>query len=155
MAYININPKTMLNLGKVGLLDSMHSYDVTRYPWAYDCWRRQQQIHWLGEEVPLGEDVRDWSSDKLTENERHLLTQIFRFFTQSDIEVGENYLNRYIPIFQPLEVRMMLASFTNMETVHIDSYALLLKTLGMPETEFEAFKDYQAMTDKTDYMQNF
>ncbi len=37
---------------------------------------------------------------------------------------------------------MMMAAFTNMETVHIDAYALLLKTLGMPQTEFEAFRDY-------------
>ena len=38
---------------------------------------------------------------------------------------------------------MMMAAFTNMETVHIDAYALLLKTLGMPKTEFEAFRDYR------------
>ena len=30
-------------------------------------------------------------------------------------------------------VQMMMAAFTNMETVHIDAYALLLKTLGMPQ----------------------
>ncbi len=45
------------------------------------------------------------------------------------MEVGDNYLKRYIPIFQPLEVQMMMAAFTNMETVHIDAYALLLKDL--------------------------
>jgi hypothetical protein len=33
----------------------------------------------------------------------------FPFFTQSDIEVGDNYLKRYIPIFQPLTVQMMMA----------------------------------------------
>src|ERR1700759_1922844 len=39
---------------------------------------------------------------------------------------------------------------TNMETVHIDAYALILKTLGMPQTEFEAFRDYSAMKAKSD-----
>ena len=89
------------------------------------------------------------------EAERALLTQIFRFFTQSDVEVGDNYLKRYIPIFQPLAVQMMMAAFTNMETVHIDAYALLLKTLGMPKTEFEAFRDYSEMRAKADYMHTF
>jgi ribonucleoside-diphosphate reductase beta chain len=42
-----------------------------------------------------------------------------------------------------------------METVHIDAYALLLKTLGMPQTEFEAFRDYDAMKAKADYMHTF
>ncbi len=45
----------------------------------------------------------------------------------------------------------MMAAFTNMETVHIDAYALLLKTLGMPQTEFEAFGDYREMKAKADY----
>jgi ribonucleoside-diphosphate reductase beta chain len=42
-----------------------------------------------------------------------------------------------------------------METVHIDAYALLLKTLGMPKTEFEAFRDYAEMRAKADYMHQF
>ena len=28
-------------------------YKPFRYPWAYDAWLKQQQIHWLPEEVPL------------------------------------------------------------------------------------------------------
>ena len=52
-------------------------------------------------------------------------------------------------------LQMMMAAFTNMETVHIDAYALLLKTLGMPKTEFEAFRDYAEMRAKADYMHEF
>lgn len=155
---INLSDQDPLKLqgrGIVGLLDSSGTYNVDRYPWAYAAWKRQQQIHWLGEEVPLGEDVRDWHGEVLKEGERNLLTQIFRFFTQSDIEVSDNYFKRYIPIFQPLEIQMMMAAFSNTETIHIDAYALLLKTLGMPHTEFEAFRDYAAMRTKVDYMQSF
>jgi ribonucleoside-diphosphate reductase beta chain len=49
----------------------------------------------------------------------------------------------------------MMAAFTNMETVHIDAYALILKTLGMPQAEFEAFRDYSQMRAKADYMHTF
>ncbi|MCA1459072.1 ribonucleotide-diphosphate reductase subunit beta, partial [Bradyrhizobium sp. BRP22] len=52
-------------------------------------------------------------------------------------------------------VQMMMAAFTNMETVHIDAYALLLKTLGMPKTEFEAFRGYAQVRAKADYMHQF
>src|SRR6201990_2344259 len=150
-----IDPRSLIGTGKVGLLTSSGTYDVERYPWAYECWKRQQQTHWMGEEVALGGDIPAWQSGRLNEAEKGLLTQIFRFFTQSDVEVGDNYLKRYIPIFQPLEVQMMMAAFTNMETVHIDAYALLLKTLGMPQTEFEAFRDYREMKAKADYMHTF
>src|ERR1700744_4461417 len=150
-----LDPRSLIGTGQVGLLTSSGTYDVERYPWAYDCWKRQQQTHWMGEEVPLGGDIKDWQSGHLTDAEKGLLTQIFRFFTQSDVEVGDNYLKRYIPIFQPLEVQMMMAAFTNMETVHIDAYALLLKTLGMPQSEFQAFRDYDQMRAKADYMHTF
>jgi ribonucleoside-diphosphate reductase beta chain len=153
--FAGVDPRALIGKGRVGLLDSTGSYDVDRYAWAYEFWKRQQQTHWMGEEVPLGADLKDWASDRVTPHERALLTQIFRFFTQSDIEVGDNYLKRYIPIFQPLAVQMMMAAFTNMETVHIDAYALLLKTLGMPKTEFEAFRDYSEMRAKADYMHTF
>jgi ribonucleoside-diphosphate reductase beta chain len=151
----DVDPRTLIGTGKVGLLKATGTYDVNRYPWAYECWKRQQQTHWMGEEVPLGSDIKDWASSRVSDAERSLLTQIFRFFTQSDVEVGDNYLKRYIPIFQPLEVQMMMAAFTNMETVHIDAYALLLKTLGMPQAEFEAFRDYDEMKAKADYMHTF
>ena len=136
------------------LLTPSHSYKPFRYPWAHEFWKRQQQIHWMPEEVPLGEDCKDWAS-KLTDAERNLLTQIFRFFTQSDVEVNDNYMERYSRVFKPTEIKMMLAAFSNIETVHIAAYALLLETIGMPDTEFTAFLEYEEMAAKHDYMQQF
>jgi len=137
-----------------GLRTSSHSYKPFRYPWAFDFWKRQQQVHWMPEEVPLGEDCKDWAN-KLTDGERNLLTQIFRFFTQSDVEVNDNYMERYARVFKPTEVKMMLSAFSNIETIHIAAYALLLETIGMPESEFSAFMEYEAMADKHNYMQEF
>ena len=136
------------------LLSPSLTYKPFRYPWAYDFWQRQQQVHWMPEEVPLGEDCKDWAT-KLSDKERNLLTQIFRFFTQSDVEVNDNYMERYSRVFRPTEVKMMLSAFSNMETIHIAAYALLLETIGMPDTEFSAFMEYEAMADKHNYMQRF
>ncbi len=140
--------------GLPGLMTPSLSYKPFRYPWAYDFWKIQQQVHWLPEEVPLGEDCKDWAT-KLDDKERNLLTQIFRFFTQSDVEVGANYMENYMPLFKPVEVRMMLAAFSNMETVHIAAYALLLETIGMPDSEFSAFMEYEQMAAKHDYLGKF
>ena len=137
-----------------GLLTSSAAYKPFRYPWAFDMWKKQQQVHWMPEEVPLGEDCKDWATN-LNDKERNLLTQIFRFFTQSDVEVNDNYMERYARVFKPTEVKMMLASFSNMETIHIAAYALLLETIGMPESEFSAFLEYDALKAKHDYMQQF
>jgi ribonucleoside-diphosphate reductase beta chain len=137
-----------------GLLIPSKTYKPFRYPWAFEFWQRQQQIHWLPEEVPLGDDVNDWNNN-ITQEEKNLLTQIFRFFTQSDVEVNDNYMERYSRVFVPTEIKMMLASFSNMETVHIAAYAHLLETIGMPEAEFAAFLDYEEMRAKHEYMNTF
>jgi ribonucleoside-diphosphate reductase beta chain len=138
----------------MSLLDSKPIYKPFAYPWAYEAWHIQQKIHWLPEEVPLADDVKDWKHN-LSNDERHLLTQIFRFFTQSDIEVNNCYMRHYSRVFQPTEVQMMLSAFSNMETVHIAAYSHLLDTIGMPETEYQAFLKYKEMKDKYDYLHQF
>ncbi len=138
----------------MSLLEANPVYKPFSYPWCYDAWLIQQQIHWLPEEVPLADDVTDWHN-KLSKTEQHLMTQIFRFFTQSDIEVNNCYMKHYAQVFQPTEVQMMLAAFSNMETIHIAAYSHLLDTIGMPETEYSAFLQYKEMKDKFDYMQDF
>jgi ribonucleoside-diphosphate reductase beta chain len=64
-------------------------------------------------------------------------------------------MKHYSQVFQPTEVQMMLAAFSNMETVHIAAYSHLLDTIGMEETEYSAFMKYKEMKDKFDYMQKF
>ncbi|MFT9440207.1 MAG: ribonucleotide-diphosphate reductase subunit beta [Acetobacter papayae] len=136
------------------LLTANPVYKPFRYPWAYDAWLTQQRLHWLPEEVPLADDVKDWHR-VLNEGERHLVTQIFRFFTQSDVEVNNCYMKHYSRVFKPTEVLMMLSAFSNIETIHIAAYSYLLDTLGMPEDEYSAFLKYKEMKDKYDYMQTF
>ena len=138
----------------MSLLDAKPIYKPFHYPWAYDAWLMQQRLHWLPEEVPLADDVKDWRN-KLTDSERHLLTQIFRFFTQADVEVNNCYMRHYSRVFKPTEVQMMLAAFSSMETVHVAAYSHLLDTIGMPETEYSVFLTVKEMKDKYDYMQEF
>ena len=139
---------------KFDLLTSNPVYKPFRYPWAYEAWLQQQRIHWLPEEVPLADDVKDWQKN-LTQSERNLLTQIFRFFTQADVEVNNCYMKHYSQVFKPTEVLMMLSAFSNIETVHIAAYSHLLDTIGMPEIEYTAFLKYKEMKDKYDYMHSF
>jgi ribonucleoside-diphosphate reductase beta chain len=138
----------------MSLLDAEPIYKPFHYPWAYDAWLTQQRIHWLPEEVPLADDVKDWRH-KLNDGERNLLTQIFRFFTQADVEVNNCYMRHYSRVFKPTEVQMMLSAFSNIETVHISAYSHLLDTLGMPEVEYRAFLKYKEMKDKYDFMQQW
>src|SRR3990170_995646 len=106
----------------MSLLSAPPIYKPFSYPWAYEAWDMQRKIIWDENEVPLADDVRNWKYD-LTPGEKHLLTQIFRFFTQADVEVNNCYMKHYARIFKPTEVRMMLAAFSNMETIHVAAYS--------------------------------
>ena len=135
------------------LFNTRNTFKPFEYPWAYDGYKEQQKAHWLPEEVPMRDDVKDWNH-KLSPEEKNLLTQVFRFFVQGDISVASGYLHKYIPMFgkQP-ELAMMLSSFASMEAVHIDAYSKLLETVGMPDTEYAAFMQYQEMVDKYNYVE--
>ncbi len=146
-------PETRLET-RFDLLTSNPVYKPFRYPWAYEAWHTQQRVHWLPEEVPLADDVKDWHKH-LSASEQNLVTQIFRFFTQSDVEVNNCYMKHYSQVFKPTEVLMMLSAFSNIETIHIAAYSHLLDTIGMPELEYQAFLRYKEMKDKFDYMQSF
>lgn len=148
------NRYSWLAVDDMSLITPSLSYKPFKYPWAYDTWLRQQQIHWLPKEVPLADDVKDWQT-KLDAAEKNLLTQIFRFFTQADVSVAENYINNYLGLFKPTEILMMLTAFANSETIHVSAYSHLLDTLGIPESEYTVFMQIKEMRDKFDYFSNF
>ena len=97
------------------------------------------------------EDVKDWKK-KLTNEEKHFLTQIFRFFTQGDIDVAGGYVRNYLPYFPQPEIRMMLTGFAAREALHIAAYSHLIETLGLPETTYNEFLEYSEMKEKHDYV---
>ena len=134
----------------MSLLDTRDYYKPFDNPWMFDYYSQQNQMHWFPEDVPLHNDVKDWKD--LGESEKNLLTQIFRLFTQSDVDVSSGYVDRYMKIFKKPEARMMMGAFNNMESIHQHAYSLLLDTVGMPEVEYKAFSEYEAMADKHEYV---
>jgi ribonucleoside-diphosphate reductase beta chain len=134
----------------MSLLDTRDYYKPFDNPWMFDYYSQQNQMHWFPEDVPLHNDVKDWQN--MTDEEKNLLTQIFRLFTQSDVDVSAGYVDRYMRIFKKPEARMMMGAFNNMESIHQHAYSLLLDTVGMPEVEYKAFAEYEAMADKHEYV---
>jgi ribonucleoside-diphosphate reductase beta chain len=133
------------------LTDERAYFKPFNYPWAYDAWLKHEQAHWLHTEVPMAEDVKQWKKS-LTPQEKTFLTNIFRFFTQGDIDVAGGYVNNYLPHFPQPEVRMMLMGFAAREALHIAAYSHLIETLGLPESTYNQFMEYQEMKDKHDYV---
>ena len=141
----------MVKKEKTSLSDERQYFKPFSYPWMYDAWLKHEQAHWLHTEVPMAEDVKDWKK-KLTAEEKAFLTNIFRFFTQGDIDVAGGYVKNYLPYFPQPETRMMLMGFAAREALHIAAYSHLIETLGMPESTYSDFLEYVEMREKHDYV---
>ena len=142
-----------LNKNKGGnLLKFSETYKPFYYPFAVEMTTRHEKAHWIEDEIDLSEDVTDWKGGKVSETEKEYITNILRLFTQSDVAVGQNYYDQFIPKFKNNEVRNMLGSFATREGIHQRAYALLNETLGLPDSEYHACLEYSEMADKIDFM---
>jgi len=136
----------------MSLFTERNYYKPFDYDWAFNAYDTMQKMHWLPSEVPLHEDIRDWN-ERLTKEEKNLINQILKFFTQGDVDIAKAYLDNYIPKFKSPEVRMMLSSFAASEANHVHAYSLLNDTLGEPALlDFKAFQEYKEMANKHTYL---
>lgn len=134
------------------IFSTRSSFKPREYEWAFNAYKEQSQVHWTPEEVLMEQDIRDWNN-KLTPSEINLLTQIFRFFTQGDVDVAHGYMTKFGPLFaHKPEIAMMIATFASFEAIHIDAYSLLIETVGMKDVEYEAFREIEEMANKHEYV---
>lgn len=130
-------------------------YKPFAYPELYDRWDTHERMHWLPSEVPMHEDIKDWNT-KLDDNERAFLTNVFRFFTQGDIDVAGSYYTQMIPAFcKTPEAAMFLGSIAAREGVHVAAYSHLIESLSMPESTYKEFLEYSEMCNKQKYVKEF
>lgn len=127
----------------------MNIYDSSKHPIAEMAFLQQQQMHWMHTEVPLNSDVADWL--KLGEVDKNVIASIFRFFTQSDLEVSEVYNSIYPKLYpDDYQIRDMFSAFANQEAIHSRAYAYLMDTLGFDESTYTDFFKVPEMAAKYD-----
>ena len=62
--------------------------------------------------------MTDWKAGRMTEVEKDFVTNVLRLFTQSDVAVGQNYYDQFIPKFKNNEIRNMLRIHLLQENIH-------------------------------------
>lgn len=154
-SVVTTTEETTRNRDLMSLLEPRVTYKPLEYPQALLFWKRHEQVHWLVEEADFSKDKHDWDV-KLKPGEVNLLSKLFRFFTQSDVDVATGYADKLIPVLgKKPELKMLLMSNASREAIHIDAYAKVLETVGTPDSEFTAFKKIKQMMDKHDYLDKF
>lgn len=125
-------------LGK--LVDPLLSDNLDRFvlfPIKHDdLWKAYKDhlsLMWTAEEIDLAKDQQDWRM--LNDGERHFLSHILAFFAASDGIVNENLAARFYSEISAPEARAYYSMQMLIETVHSETYSLLIDTYIGDEDE--------------------
>lgn len=111
-------------------------YAPFEYDQAYTYWELQQQSHWLHSEISMSSDINDWKT-VLTPQEKNVIGNILKGFTQSEVVIGEYWGSFVSKKFRKPEIQLMSGAFSSMEGIHQVAYAYLNQSLDLED--FSAF----------------
>lgn len=135
----------------MGLLDPRPYYAPFEYPFASSCWERQQQAHWLPQEVLMSSDISDWKT-RLTEAEKRVVGAVLKGFTQTEIFIEDYWSRNVSRWFRKPEIQMASSAFASFESIHAVAYAYLNQSLGLED--YEAFLHEPTTKAKIDRLIN-
>jgi len=131
----------------LSILTARTSYAPMIYPRADLFTDLQNSVHWLPNEIALGSDVDDWKR-KLTDSERHLISQVLKGFVTTEIFIEDYWAAKVSRWFKHPEIQGMCVTFAAFERIHAKAYARLNEELGLDD--FDAFLDEPAAKAKID-----
>lgn len=108
---------------------------------------------WTVDEIDFSKDLSDWV--KLNDNERYFIKNVLAFFASSDGIVNENLILNFYNEVQLAEMRQFYASQIMMESIHSQTYAVMIETYVKNEQEknllFSALENNNAVKLKGDW----
>lgn len=124
-----------------------------RYPKIWDFYKTAEALFWTAEEIDLSSDMKDWK--KLNKNEQHFLKYVLAFFAASDGIVNENLATRFYNDVAIPEARAFYTMQMMIETIHSETYSLLIDTYITDEEEksklFNAIETIPIVKKKADW----
>lgn len=90
----------------------------------FQMYKKARASFWQPEEISLKDDLRDWNN--MNEDEKHFISHILAFFSASDGIVNENLNLNFGNEVQFPEARAFYTFQTAIESIHSETYGLLL-----------------------------
>ena len=124
-----------------------------RYPDLWALYKKAVGSFWTVEEIDLAGDLKDWES--LNSNEQHFIKTILAFFASSDGIVFENLDLNFTNDVQIPEARSFYAYQGFNESIHGETYSLMIdKLVKDPEEKerlFRAIETVPAVKKKAEW----
>ncbi len=127
----------------------------TTFPIRHDdiwsLYKKQVDCFWRSEEIDLSKD----KYEELTDAERYFINHILALFAASDGIVLEKLDDRFMTEVQVSEIRSFYAFQIMMETIHGETYSLLIDSYVKSDVEkdklFNAIETFPCIKEKADW----
>lgn len=104
-----------------------------KYPKLWEAFKESESLFWTAEEIDLSNDISHWKS--LSADEKHFIKYVLAFFAASDGIVNENLAARFYNEVQSPEARAYYSMQLLIESIHSETYSLLIDTYITDEKE--------------------
>ena len=112
------------------------------FPIKYDTmWNKFYKIavanFWTAEEISFDDDIKQWNSNKLSDDDRFFIKHVLAMFAGTDGIVNENLAQRFYSEVQVPEARSFYGFQIAIENIHGETYSLLIDTFVNDQKEKE------------------
>ncbi len=124
-----------------------------RYPWAREHYKTGVSNNWTPEEIPMQDDVEQWKSDLISEDERRLILWNLGFFSTAESLTANNLvLAVYSHVTDPA-CRQYLLRQAFEEAIHTDTFIYCCDTFGFdPDEVYGMYQTIPSIKKKDEYV---
>ena len=119
-------------------------------PAVYEMYKQSLACFWTADEIDMTQDLKDFRA--MSKDEQHFVKHVLAFFASADGIVIENLVTTFCTEVQMPEARQFYAFQAAMESIHAESYALMIDTLvdedGEKQHLFSAINTMPAINKK-------
>lgn len=141
------------------LSEESNRYVLLPIVWT-DVWtmyKNHMKAFWTPEEIDFPADISDW--EKLTTAEKNLISNVLSFFAGSDGIIFENLSINFINEIKIPEIRAFYGFQAAMETIHSETYALMIDTYIPDQKEklriLNGIKELSGVRKKAEWTQKW
>jgi ribonucleoside-diphosphate reductase beta chain len=140
------------------LSEASNRYVLQPIVWTkvWEAYKKHQQAFWTAEEIDFPADISDW--EQLSESEKFFISNVLSFFAGSDGIIFENLSINFIDEIKVPEIRAYYGWQAAMETIHSETYALMIDTYIPEDSKYKIFngiKELSGVRKKADWTQKW
>lgn len=142
---VDVKEKRLINCNTVDVNQLM----PLKYKWAWEHYLNGCANNWLPSEVPMAKDIELWKSNKLSEDERHVIMRNLGFFSTAESLVGNNIVLAIFKHITNPEARQYLLRQAFEEAVHSHTFLYICESLGLNEGQvFNMYNEIPVIKEK-------